>query len=193
MSASLRVLLLSGSLSNPSHTGVLLENLANLLREKGAIAYVWDLHLKPLPIPNLVYYRHPLAHESKIVQQLAQSADQADAFVFGTPVYHNSFSGILKNALDHLHADQFRHKPVGLISNGRERSAGQPCDQLRIVAQSLLTTVLPTQIVTSEGDFGLYQGHYILINPRIEKLLIRMANELVDYSLLMRQLRQSFP
>src|SRR5437868_4149959 len=142
MSASLRVLLLSGSLSNPSHTGVLLENLAILLREQGAIAYVWDLHLKPLPIPNLVYYRHPQAHESKIVQQLAQSANQADAFVLGTPVYHNSFSGILKNTLDHLHADQFRHKPVALISHGRERTAGQPCDHLRDVAQSLLSTVI---------------------------------------------------
>lgn len=193
MTHPLRVLLISGSLSNPSHTSVLLENLAILLREQGAIAYVWDLHLKPLPIPNLIYYGHPLTHESKIVQQLAQSADQADAFVLGTPVYHNSFSGVLKNALDHLHVDQFRHKPIGLISNGHERYAGQPCDQLRIVAQSLFATVVPTQIVTSEGDFGLYQGHYILISPRIEKLLIRMANELVDYSLLMRQLRASFP
>jgi azobenzene reductase len=193
MSDPLRVLLLSGSLSNPSHTGVLLENLALLLREQGAIAYAWDLHFRLLPTPNLVYYGHALAHESKIVQQLAQSADQADAFVLGTPIYHNSFSGILKNALDHLHANQFRHKPIAVISNGRERATGQSCDQLRIVAQSLSAIVIPTQIVTSDADFGLYQGNYIVISPRIEKLLIRIADELIEYSLLMRQFRESIP
>lgn len=142
MSAPLRGLLLSGSLSNSSHTRVFLEDLAILVREQSVIAYVWDPHLKPPPILNLVYYRHPRDHESKIVQQLAHSADQADAFILGTRVYHNSFSGILKNALDHLHADQFRHKPVALI---------------------------------------------------IGKLLIHMANELVVCSLLIRELRESFP
>src|SRR5437868_4878981 len=138
----IRILLLSGSLGDPSHTRMLLENLAILLREQGVIAHIWDLYHAPLPIPNLVYYHNPQAHESKIVQQLTQSANQADAFVLGTPVYHNSFSGILKNTLDHLHADQFRHKPVALISHGRERTAGQPCDHLRDVAQSLLSTVI---------------------------------------------------
>src|SRR4051794_39505927 len=112
----IRILLLSGSLSNPSQTQALLQNLAFLLREQGVIAHIWDLYHKALPTPNLVYYRHPQAHESTDVQLLAQSADQADGFVWSTPIYHNSFSGILKNALDHLHADQFRHKPVALIS-----------------------------------------------------------------------------
>ena len=187
----IRILLLSGSLSNPSHTHTLIENLAFLLREQGEIAHVWDLYQIPLPTPNLMYYRNPQAHESSTVRLLAHAADQADAFVWGTPVYHNSFSGILKNTLDNLHADLFHHKPVSLISHGRERTAGQPCDQLRIVAQSLLATALPTQVVTSDADFGLYRGSYILISSRIEKLLIRMADELVEYSLLMRQLRES--
>ena len=102
-------------------------------------------------------------------------AEQADVFVLDTPVYQNLFSGILKNTLDHLHADLFRHKSVALICHGRERAASQPCDQLRIVAQSLLATVILTQVVTSDADIGLFQGNYILINSRIEKLLIRMA------------------
>ncbi len=189
----IRILLLLGSLRNPSHTSVLLENLAILLREQGVIAHIWDLYHAPLPISNPTYYGNPQAHESRTVQLLAQSADQADAFVLGTPVYHNSFSGVLKNMLDHLHVNQFRDKPVALICHGRERAAGQPCDQLRIVAQSLSAIVIPTQVVTYDADFGLYKGNYILINSRIEKLLIRMANELVDYSLLMRRLRESLP
>lgn len=189
----LRILLLLGSLRNPSHTSLLLENLAVLLRDQDVIAHIWDLYHTPLPIPNITYYSNPQSHESRTVKLLAQSANQADAFVLATPVYHNSFSGILKNMLDHLHANQFRYKPIALICHGSERATGQPCDQLRIVAQSLSATVIPTQVVTSDSDFGIYKGSYILINSRIEKLLIRMADELVDYSLLMRQLRESFP
>jgi hypothetical protein len=63
---------------------------------------------------------------------------------------------------------------------------------MRVVAQSLLATVIPTQIVTSDADFGLYQGDYILVNSRFEKLLIRIADELVEYSLLMRHLSSRF-
>ena len=42
---------------------------------------------------------------------------EADFFILGTPNYHGSFSGILKNALDHLNMDYFKMKPVGLIGN----------------------------------------------------------------------------
>lgn len=33
---------------------------------------------------------------------------EADFFILGTPNYHGSFSGILKNALDHLNMDYFK-------------------------------------------------------------------------------------
>jgi NAD(P)H-dependent FMN reductase len=189
----IRILLLTASLSNLSHYCTRLKNLANLLCGQSEIAHYWDFHHHLLPIPNLIYYRNPQAHESKTVQLLAQSADQADVFVFGSAINHNSFPGILKSTMDRLlHGDQFWHNPVGLISHSRERTAGQPCDQLRIVAQSLFATLIPTQIVTSDADFGLYQGNYMMVNSRVEKLLIRKANELVEYSLLMRQLRVSF-
>jgi azobenzene reductase len=187
-----RILLLSGSLNNPFHTLKLLENLAALLREQGVIAHVWNLNQTPLPILKFAYQGNLQVQDSKAVQLLTQSANQADAFVFGTPVYHNSYSEILKNTLDHLRINQFCYKPVALISHGRERTAVQPCDQLRVVAQSLLATVLPTQVVTSDADFGLYKGTYILINPAIENLLIRMADELLEHSPLMRRLRKIF-
>jgi len=190
--AAIRILLLSGSLSNPSHTLTLLDSLAVLLRKQGVIAYIWNPNHLRFSILNLAYRANPQAHDSRALQFLTQSANQSDAFVFGTPVYHNSFSGTLKSTLDHLRINQFRYKPVALISHGRGRPSVQPCDQLRVIAQSLMATVVPTQVVTSDADFGLYKGTYLLINPAIEDLLIRMSYELVEYSLLMRRLRKTF-
>ncbi|OUJ19665.1 FMN-dependent NADH-azoreductase, partial [Corynebacterium kefirresidentii] len=44
-------------------------------------------------------------------------AMEADFLILGTPNYHGSYSGILKNALDHINMDYVKMKPVGLIGN----------------------------------------------------------------------------
>jgi NAD(P)H-dependent FMN reductase len=125
------------------------------------------------------------------VRRLAQLAEAADAFVWGTPVYHNSFSGVLKNTLDHLGPRHFRHKPVALISNGGGvRGAVQPCDQLRIVARGLSAVAIPTQMVTTDADFALRQGRYVLVNEVIRERCVALAEELLAYAVLLRQLRQ---
>jgi azobenzene reductase len=192
IATQIRVLLLSGSLSNPSHTRANLELLARLLRERGAGTYLWDLYSDPLPVPNLMYYRNPHAHESTAVRLLARLADYADAFVWATPVYHNSFSGVLKNTLDNLDIHQFHQKPVALISHGGDRGGVRPSDQLRLVAQSLSAMVIPTQITTTEADFEVRQNRYVLVNPQIAKRFVHMTDELITYSLFMSQLRKSF-
>jgi azobenzene reductase len=184
----IRVLLVIGSVERPSYTHTNLEIIACLLREHGVCTDLWDLYEDPLPIFAPTCY-DPHTNESEAVRRLARLADKADAFVWGSPVYHNSFSGVLKNALDSLTTEQFRHKPVALMSNGNsERTGVQPCDQLRIVARGLLAVAIPIQVVTIASDFKLSQGHYILINEDIHERFIRMVDELITYAVLMRQL-----
>ena len=187
----IQVLLVAGSVERPSYTRTNLETTACLLRERGICTDLWDLYEDPLPVFVPTYY-NPHANESEAVRRLARLADKADAFVWGSPVYHNSFSGVLKNALDSLTIEQFRHKPIALMSNGNsERTGVQPCDQLRIVARGLLAVAIPTQVVTIASDFQLSQGHYILVNDAIHERLVRMVDELITYAVLMRQLHSS--
>ena len=49
-------------------------------------------------------------------------AAACDAFVLGTPVYHDSYSGVLKNALDHLGSASLGGKVFGLVSHGGQRT-----------------------------------------------------------------------
>src|SRR5438067_13233206 len=86
--SQIRVLLLLGCLSNISRTRTLVELLETLLRTRGAIPYIWDLYYEPLPMPNFTYdYTHQDSG-SKKVQKLMQFADEADSFVWCTPIYH---------------------------------------------------------------------------------------------------------
>ncbi|MHB8597824.1 MAG: NADPH-dependent FMN reductase [Ktedonobacteraceae bacterium] len=186
----IRVLLLSGSLHHPSHTHTNLKHLESLLRKRGVSTYLWDLFSDPLPIHNPEFHRNPHANTFEVVRHLAHLADVVDAFVWGTPDYHDSFSGILKNALDNLNTHQFHHKPVALISNGNMHCSTEPCDQLRIVAHGLLATAIPTQIVTADSDFEYFRDGYVIVNPRINDSFARLTEEVIAYTISLHQLRQ---
>jgi azobenzene reductase len=187
-----QTLLLSGSPEHPSHTYTSLEIVATLLQERGVDTYVWNSHDDPLPTVNPLYYPNPHINPSDAVQRLARLAEDADAFVWGTPVYHNSFSGVLKNALDNLNVHQFHHKPVALISSGGSNYGGiQPCDQLRIVSRGMQAVAIPTQVVTVTSDFKSSQNGYALINDAVYDRLVGIANELLAYAFFMRQLRST--
>ncbi len=188
-SPKIRVLLLSGSLRSPSHTDTNLKHIEGLLRSCGAGTYLWDLFSNPLPILIPRYFRNPQLNKYEVVRRLAHLAELADAFVWGTPVYHNSFSGILKNALDNLNTQQFRNKPIALVSNGGIHSNAESCDQLRVVARGLQAVVVPTQVMTVDSDFEYTQSRFVMVNPLNHDRFVRLAEELMAYSILLRQLR----
>jgi azobenzene reductase len=185
----IRVLLLCGSLRYPSHTYSSLKHMEGLLRLSGARTYLWDLFSNPLPVSIPRYFRNPHHNKYEVVQRLARISELADAFVWGTPVYHNSFSGILKNAPDNLNAQQFRNKPIALISNGGVHSNADSCDQLCVVARSLQAVVIPDQVMTADSDFEYFQGHFVLVNPLHNDRFVRLAQNLITYSISLRQLR----
>ena len=41
----------------------------------------------------------------------------ADAYIIGTPIYRGSYTGVLKNLLDHIPVEAFMGKVAGLIGN----------------------------------------------------------------------------
>ncbi|MER5433827.1 NADPH-dependent FMN reductase [Streptomyces sp. NPDC002588] len=78
---------------------------------------------------------------------------RADGAVLATPVYHGSYSALLKNALDHLRGDALAGRPVGLIAaGGGPRGAGTACDQLRTVVRALSGWAAPTHVATTASD-----------------------------------------
>lgn len=182
----MRVLLICGSGAAVSHTAANIRLLATLLRAHGAETDVWDLVQKPLPFHNPRDHFDPLASPDPAVRAWAESAAQADGFVWATPVYHNGYSGVLKNALDNLNIRQLKNKPVALVSHG----SIQPCDQLRVVVRGLLAVAIPTQVVTQGDDFELRDNRYELINDRLRERMERAARELLAYGRALADLRR---
>src|ERR1700716_702999 len=149
----MKILLLGGSLNRPSPTSAMLRIMAAERSRRGHEPSRWDLGERPVAAPDPQYHRDPLSNPDPEVHRLVVAADAARAVVLTSPNYHNSFSGLLKDALDNLSVAQFKGKTVGLASNGGGMPATQAVDQLRIVVRGLGGIAIPTQFVTTDADW----------------------------------------
>ena len=184
-----RVLVLTGSVRVPSYTRILSREVGRVLTSIGVDVVHWDLRDLTLPIANPEYHKSAASHPDPKVVKLDNEARIADAFVLATPVYHNSYSGVLKNALDFLNIEpHFQSKPVGLISHGGDRSP-QAVDHLRIVVRGLNAIATPTQVCTQVADFESDGNEYRIVDEGILRRIYRFSEELTAYAIVQRPLR----
>jgi azobenzene reductase len=178
--------LICGSVREASHTRTLAEQLDVALTSVGSRTLLWNLSERPLPVADPRFHDDPVMNPDEHARALADCATEADAFVLCTPIYHNSYSGVLKNALDHLSIPQFRYKPVALCSHGGNRST-QAVDQLRIVVRGLAGVAIPTQVCTAAQDYDDLASGACALSSR--HILARVAKAAVELTLFARCLR----
>jgi AraC-like DNA-binding protein/NAD(P)H-dependent FMN reductase len=169
-----RVLLVGGSIRRPSHTRCLLEAARRALVGMGAETITWDVAESESP-PGAV------RRTTTAGRAFGEAAGWAHAIVLATPLYHNSYSGLLKSALDNLGAGDLRGKPVGLMSS----SAGanpQGVDHLRVVIRSLYGVAIPCQVIASDDEFDEVGGRYEIASPELQRQVEEFAAELVWFT-----------
>ena len=101
----------------------------------------WEADLADLAeiaLPFMDEPNHPVLRQYTQPHTIAWSerVDAADAFILVTPEYNHSYSPVLKNALDYLHAEWWR-KPVGFVSYGGVSAGTRGVVSLGTVIQGL--------------------------------------------------------
>ncbi len=76
-----------------------------------------------------------------------------------------------------------------MISNGAVYSNAESCDQLRVIARGLQAVAVPTQVMTVDSDFEYSQSRFVMVNPLNHDRFVHLAEELIAYSISLRQLR----
>jgi NAD(P)H-dependent FMN reductase len=194
MSEPLDVVLLARSPRQPSYTRSLARAIGCALEDRDARVHLLDLCATPLPpvVPALRAKRSQ--HPDPEVARLYRLAEAADAYVLASPTYHNSYAGVLKNALDYLTLRDFRYRPVGLASHGGRST--QAVDHLRQVVRGVLGVAIPTQVCTRESDFSGApdgDGLYEVRDPDILARIERFSDELVLFARHLAALRAEMP
>jgi len=85
---------------------------------------------------------------------IVQSVRGADAVIIASPVYRGSFTGALKNLLDHLPIESLAGKPVGTIAMGATQHHFLGVDwHLRDVLAWFGVLMVPTSVYLASADF----------------------------------------
>jgi NAD(P)H-dependent FMN reductase len=105
--------------------------------------------LRDYPLPHLAEPLPPSMgqYHNEHTRQWAEKIASFDGFVFVTPEYNHSTSGVLKNAIDYLYAE-WHNKAVGFVSYGGVGGA-RAAEHLRLVAGELQMADVRQQVAPS--------------------------------------------
>lgn len=175
------VLVLCGSLRTGSYTRAALDIAADAALKLGA-----DVQWADLRLPLME--EHVTSSDPQIVAFRAQ-VKAADALLLGTPVYHDSLSGVLKNALDHLY-QELADKVCAVVAVGAGRAGqGQALEHLRASLREAGAWAIPRQVVIPTAP-KVFDADVALQDQELRTRLDTLGKELV---LRCRQLRPRRP
>jgi FMN reductase len=144
---SVNVLAVVGSLHRNSVTRQVTQYVAEQLRADGCAVDLLDFAQEPLAL-----YNPDTAHDLPGYALLQARVEKADVIILGTPDYHGSISGAMKNFLDHFWRE-FAGKLFATLVASHEKGL-TVTDQLRTVARQCYAWSLPYGIsFIEETDF----------------------------------------
>ncbi len=170
-----RVVAIAGSLRERSYTRLALEHALRGVDDIGGDGILLDLRDYDLPVLNAD------CDERGDSAEFVRLVGDADAILLGTPVYHGSYSGVLKNAVDYCGFDEFEHKTVGLLAVGGGSFPVTALEHLRSVCRALNAWVLPHQaalprvrtVFDDDGEF---------VDEATEERVLTLGRRAVQYA-----------
>jgi NAD(P)H-dependent FMN reductase len=115
-------------------------------------------------------------------ERLSREVKQADGIILGTPEYHGSFSGVLKNALDLMGFEEFEGKMIGLVGvSGGMMGAFEGLNSLRNVGRALHAWVVPEQAAVPEA-WKVFEASGAVKDPRLEERLKGVGRQVARFA-----------
>ena len=152
----MNILLLNGSPAKPSHTNATLCLLTKLFQENGHTCETISLLDFNMPANDPIYHADAMQSPAQKVKDLATKVKSSEIIVLGTPLYHGSYSGLLKTALDNLDGDAFESKKILIASNASGmRGSMVAAQHLVVVPRTMGGDVYNRLIGTCNADFEL--------------------------------------
>jgi NAD(P)H-dependent FMN reductase len=177
MSNTPRIVAICGSLRDESVTRVALETALETAESEGGDAELLDLREYDLP----AYDPDTDDADAGDAEDLKRAVREADAVLLGSPMYHGSYSSVLKTALDYCGFDEFEHKTVGLLAVAGGSFPITALEHLRSVCRALDAWVLPHQAAVPRSHAAVRDGTFTdeQLAERVRELgqkVVRYAN-----------------
>jgi len=147
---SIKVLGICGSMRSASATAKTVQLALLGAEEAGAEVEFYDIADHDLPFCD---GRDDESTYPESVHVFRQKIRDSQGIILGTPEYHNSMTGALKNALDLCSFEEFEHKMIGVIGvAGGSMGAINSINHLRTVMRGIGAWVVPHQVSVAHSD-----------------------------------------
>jgi FMN reductase len=169
---------ISGSLRAGSYTRRAVECALQGAAETGA-----ETRLIDLTDYNLVFRagKDETGYPSDVAR-LRSEVKQAEGIILGTPEYHGSLSGVLKNALDLMGFDEFEGKMIGLVGvSGGRMGAFDALNTLRNIGRALHAWVIPEQASVPEA-WKVFTADGKIADPQVEERLKEVGRQVARFA-----------
>ena len=132
------------------------------------------------------------SHKGRDYERLSQAVKDADGIILGTPEYHGSFSGVLKNALDLMGFDEFEGKMLGLVGvSGGAMGAFEGINSLRNVGRALHAWVVPEQAAIPEA-WKAFDASGAVKDSKLEARLKEVGRQVARFAWLHKSASNEF-
>jgi NAD(P)H-dependent FMN reductase len=174
MSDQTHVVGIAGSLREGSTTRVALARALSAAEATGASTERLDLREYDLPVFDAD------DREAGDAPEFASRVREANAVVLATPMYHGSYSSVLKTALDYCGFDEFEDKTVGLLAVAGGGFPIPALEHLRSVCRALDAWVLPYQAAVPRASDAIADGAFV-DDDREERVAV-LGRRVVQYA-----------
>ncbi len=168
------VVAICGSLRDESHTRTALGVALDGAERAGASTELIDLRELDLPVFDAD------EEDAGDAPELTRRVREADAVLLGTPMYHGSYSSVLKTALDYCGFDEFENETVGLLAVAGGRFPVSALDHLRSVCRALDAWVLPYQAVVPQAYQAIQDGE--MVDEELAERARTLGRRVVQYA-----------
>jgi FMN reductase len=173
---------IGGSMRSGSSTELTLRAVLSAAAARGAAVSLFagkDLQLPPYE-PGVVDQRS---------RRLLDTVASADAVVLGSPGYHGTISGLVKNAIDYLEELRSGERcyldgvPIGCIATANGwQAAVNTLGTLRVLAHSLRGWPTPLGIALNMSGTPVFGPDGGLVSPEVRESVEIMADQLLAFA-----------
>lgn len=181
-----RIAGICGSLQPKSTT-----KMAVSIALKGASEYDVSTRLVELRDYELDFYGKADSEvNSPDVTRLRREIKESHGIIIGSPEYHGSLSGALKNMFDLMSIEEFEGKIVALVGvAGGHIGAINTLNTMRTIGRNMHCWVLPQDVSVAQSA-RTFNEDGTLNDPDIEQRLLDIGRQVVKFASLQQKIKQ---
>jgi NAD(P)H-dependent FMN reductase len=179
----MKICIISSSLAEHSHSRLLADFVNQKAQAQNMEVTFWDLRTRPIRTLVPEFHHETYRNKDPIILNFLDDIAQSDIVILTTPVYHGSYSGSLKMALDQLSKDALKGKLVGFVCHGHNLlKSALPSSHLRTIVASMHGYSLHTEVCTSRADFTHNGDLVVSASPEVHSRIETLFDELKQFS-----------